>query len=74
MENTYIIKFYDLSEEDYENGRHLCGFVEKEVQEFEKGYTIENFYSDNSIILEENEYGDYFYETEDGKKRYVVII
>ena len=23
MENTYIIRFYDLNEEDYENGAHL---------------------------------------------------
>lgn len=74
MENTYIIKFYDLSESDYENGRHLCGFIEKETEEFGEGYTISDFYADRAgVILEETECGDYTYETDDGERRYVVI-
>lgn len=74
MEKTYIIKFYDLNESDYENGRYLEGFCEKETEEFGEGYTIRDFYADHEIvILEETECGDYTYETEDGEKRYVVI-
>lgn len=73
MENTYIIKFYDLSEKQYENGDYLNGFIGKETEEFGEGYTIKDYYSDSGVILEKNECGDYFYETEDGEKRYVVI-
>lgn len=74
MENIYTIKFYSLSEADYENGRHLEGFIEKETEEFGEGYTIEDFYADHAgVTLEENECGDYTYETEDGERRYVVI-
>lgn len=73
MENTYIIKFYDLHEEQYKNGDHVSGFVEKETEEFGEGYTIEDYYSDRGVILETNECGDYFYETDDGERRYIVI-
>lgn len=70
MENTYIIKFYDLSESDYENNN----FGEAETEEFGEGYTISDFYADRAgISLDEIENGVYTYETEEGEKRYVVI-
>lgn len=69
MENTYIIRFYDLNESDYENNN----FGEAETEEFGEGYTISDFYSDRAgISLDEINDGVYTYETDDGK-RYVVI-
>lgn len=74
MENTYIIKFYDLGEEQYENGDHLNGFAEKETEEFGEGYTISDFYADRAgVSLDKINDGIYAYETNDGEKRYVVI-
>ena len=67
---TYTIKFYDLSESDYENNN----FGEEETEEFGEGYTISDFYADRAgISLDEIERGVYAYETDDGEKRYVVI-
>ena len=71
MENTYIIRFYDLDETDFENNN----FGEAETEEFGEGYTIRDFYADRAGISL-GEIGDdvYTYETDDGEKRFVVVI
>lgn len=74
MENTYTVKFYDMSEEEYENNAHLNG-MQKEVEEFGEGYTIEDFYADRAgVLLEEIGDGVYCYEIDEEEKRYIIII
>lgn len=87
MENTYTIKYYDLSEKEFENDEYL----QLQVEEFGEGYTIEDYYSDNAdVILNKidnnlyyyemyyevthNTFFRVYYETETKEKRYVIII
>ena len=78
MENTYIIKFYDLSEEDYENGAYLNGFVGAETIELEEGFPLIDYYHDciyweTNPNIEKIDDDRFSYETAYGEKRYVVI-
>lgn len=84
----YHIEFIDMSEEQYENGYAFNG-NEYEYKEFGEGYTIEDFYSDNSDMrLEDLGDGWYTYarewvdglgyvsrplDDEDAEKRYVYV-
>lgn len=76
MENTYTIKFYELSEKEFENNEHLN--MRPEVEEFGEGYTIEDFYSDRvGVVLERlNDYDSlevYIFETDDSETRYIIV-
>lgn len=75
MKITRTIKFYELSEAEYENNAHFN--MEAEVEEFGEGYTIEDFYSDRAgVVLERIDEGVYCFEDDyygDIEKRYVVV-
>lgn len=75
MKITRTIKFYELSEKEFENNEHLN--MRPEVEEFGEGYTIEDFYSDRAgVVLERlNDYDSldvYSFEIDD-EKRYVIV-
>ena len=74
MENTYTIKFYELNEKEFENNEHLN--MQPEIEEFEEGYTIEDFYSDRiGVVLERlNDYNIEIYSFEiDDETKYVIV-
>lgn len=67
-----LIKYFDLSEDQYEDGSYTVGFVEKEILECKDDYSIFDFYSDRGVTLCKNDCDDFYYFNDD-EKRFVVI-
>ena len=76
MEKAYKVKFWELSEKEFENGTSPFEDINKTEEIFGEGYTITDYYDDNScgrIRLENEDDHFWFYSNTNDEKRYVVI-
>lgn len=79
----YTAKYFDVTEKEYENGDYLNGFCEIQREEMQKGFTVQEYYTDCAgVAIEEIDGDTFYYEQEfenmygeaETARRYVIVI